>query len=121
MKVKKADMYRADREKGMTYKEIAEKYGVATQTVGIACGKHNPKHFHYVNPKNCIYINLRNWLNEGKISRMELLRRMGYEALPKNYNALSNYISGKSDPSKHVIDAMIKATGFTYEELFMEG
>ena len=112
----KADIYRAERENGLTYDEIAEKYGVSRQCVGQACGKTNPKHFKTI--RNCIYPNLREWMNDNKVSRKELAIRMGLAGYANTQANLGNYLKGLNDPPKKVIDKLIEITGLTYEELF---
>lgn len=112
--------YRAEREKGLTYRTIAEKYGVSYQSVAQACGKGNPHLFRYHTAKSVIYPNLRKWLNDNKISKQELLRRAGLEVLSENDKRLSDILSGRTEPRKTTIDRLIKATGMSYEKLFEE-
>ena len=105
------------REAGSKCKEIAEAFGVSKQYVSQVCGKGNPKYFQIVGD-DCPYPNLRNWMNENKVSKMELLRRIGLASVPSNYERLCSYINGKTFPRKPYIDKMLKVTGLTYEELF---
>lgn len=120
MKQRKYDLYKADREKGMTYREIAEKYGVSKQVVGIACSKSDPNYFRYITRKQCIYVGLRDWMNDNKVSGMALVRMLGYNAEPSEYSRISAYLKGRSSPKKHIIDKLLEVTGLPYEELFME-
>ena len=107
-----------DREAGMTCREIAEKYGVSYQRVQAVVGKYSPPHFQYITERGCIYPNLRTWMNTNKVSRSELVRRMGLEAYPNNIVNLSSVIVGRTSPRKAYIDRMLQATGMTYETLF---
>lgn len=107
-----------DREAGMTCREIAEKCGVSHQRVQAVVGKYSPAHFQYITERGCIYPNLRTWMNTNKVSRSELVRRMGLEAYPNNIVNLSSVIVGKTSPRKAYIDRMLQATGMTYETLF---
>ena len=66
--MKKYELYRLEREKGLSYREIASKYGVSMQNIAQACAKSNPCHFRFWTDEQCIYPNVRNWLNENKIS-----------------------------------------------------
>lgn len=113
----KTDLYRAERDNGLTYKQIAEKYGVSIQRVGQACGKENPKHFRMIQD-NCIYPNLRNWMNDNKVSRKALAQRMGFVGYESTQYKIGQYMKGENDPPKKVIDKLIEVTGMTYEELF---
>ena len=65
----------------MTYQEIADKYGVSRQVVGQACGKANPCRFRFWKDTACIYPNVRNWLNDNKISKSELVRRLEWKTV----------------------------------------
>lgn len=105
------------REHGLTYQEIGDRVGVSKQYVGVVCGEHNPSYFAYIG-KECIYPNLRDWMNDNKVSRRELLRRMGLTAHAENYGRLSRYLRGEASPRKHYIDRMLDVTGMTYEEMF---
>lgn len=105
------------REQGLTYREIAEKLGVSNQYVSMVCGKFEPAHFQYIGD-NCVYPNLRNWMNEHKVSRREFLRRMGLTGNNGNYERFASYMRGESHPRKQYIDKMLAVTGLTYEKLF---
>lgn len=115
---KKADLYLAERNKGKTYQEIAEQYGVSYQTVAAAIGRRSPGHFRVYTKKNVIYPNLRNWLNDNKVCRNEMLRRMGLTQSGKSVDRLNCYFRGDAYPNKQNIDKMLAVTGMTYEELF---
>lgn len=110
-----------DRDAGMTYKQIAEKHGVSTQYVAQVVGKYNPSYFKVITETGCVYVNLRKWMNENKVSKSELLRRMYIEPHPENLERLRNVMRGVSNPRKDYIDRMIEATGMTYKKLFKEG
>lgn len=114
----RADLYRAEREKGRTYAEIARMYGVSKQRVAAACGKQDTSKFREITPKGCVYPNLRDWMNRHKVSRKEFLRRMGLTTNGGNEQIFRNYLQGKSNPGKSYIDRMLRVTGLTYEKLF---
>ena len=116
--MKKADIYRAEREKGMTYKQIAEKYGVSHQAVSQACGRGDPRYFRIVTEEGCIYTNLRKWMNKNEVSFAELLRRMGKERASGNLTRLHEQLRGKVELKKSTIDQLIAVTGIRYEKLF---
>lgn len=116
----KADLYLADRAKGLTYNEIAAKYGVSRQRVAQACATYNPSHFKPYTAEEVAYPNLRQWLNENKVSRTEFARRLGNLPSPRCSYHISNWFSGKCSPTKNTIDRMIAVTGLSYEKLFEE-
>lgn len=58
--MKRADMYKEERRKGLTYQAIADKYGVSKQAVQQVCGKDNGLHFRAWDTKDCIYPNCGN-------------------------------------------------------------
>ena len=107
-----------DREAGMTCRAIAEKHGVSYQQVQCVVGQYSPGHFRPITECGCIYPFLRRWMNNNKVGKRELLRRMGLEAYPKNSTYLYNVMTGRRSPRKTYIDLMLQATGMTYEELF---
>ena len=116
--MKKYELYRQEREKGLTYREIAEKYGVSYQAVAQACGKSQPIRFRFWTKDMCIYPNVRKWLNENKITYRELFRRLGWETCGKNYTYLGNWLRGENYPRKQIIDKFLSVTGLTYEQFF---
>lgn len=119
--MKKCEVYRKERENGLTYQEIADKYGVSRQMVAQACGKFQPARFRYVTETGCPFINIRNWMNFYKITRSELIRRLGLEVLPCNRDRVNSYLSGRINPPKWFIDKMIEVTGLQYSMLFTIG
>lgn len=114
----RADIYRAEREKGLTYRQIAEKHGVSFQTVAQACGKSDASKFRAFTESDCVYPNLRKWLNDNKVSRYEFIRRVGLCADSATSCTFGKYFRGKHYPNKQTIDKMLRVTGLTYEELF---
>lgn len=110
----------AMRDGGMTYQAIADELGCTRQYVGQVCGKYNPGQFRLIKQHECIYPNLRRWMNENKVSRKELVRRSGcYESTSSSAH-LSNIMRGVTEPSKPIIDKLIEATGLPYDVLFSE-
>lgn len=114
----KTDLYRSERENGLTYKEIAEKYGVSKQAVYQACAKMSPGHFKHYTTTQVIYPNLLRWLNKNRVCRAEMARRLGFAPWPKSFAKLSDWFSGRTFPQKKNIDQLIEITGLSYEELF---
>lgn len=110
----------ADREAGMIYKQIAEKHGVSAQYVAFVCSKYSSVHFRHVSETGCIYPNWRRWVNENKISKNEMLRRMGITVGSENSERLRKFMKGEQFPRKDYIDKLLKVTGMSYEMLFSD-
>ena len=106
------------REQGKTYKNIADEVGCSKQYVALVCGKTNPNKFRYIQNDQCVYPNLRKWMNENKISRKALIRLSKcYESTGSSVH-LSHFLQGVTEPTKQVIDRLIETTGIPYEVLF---
>lgn len=114
----KTAMYLADRNNGMTFQQIADKYGVSKQTVHKCIGNTSAPNFRPFSPTNCVYPNLRNWLNENHVSLQEFTRRMGDTGYVGNSSAVGTWFRGVSYPHKESIDKILMVTGMTYEQLF---
>ena len=113
MKKRKVDMYLEDRERGMTYQEIAEKYGISRQAAHMSCMQAGGISYNPISERGCIWPNLRKWLNADKERQDRFFQAT-------NYCCIRHILSGKQQPKKNVIDHMMKITGMTYEELFAE-
>ena len=111
----------AMRDKGMTYQQIADHFGVSYQAVANSLSKHNPRLFRYVSETGCVYPNLRRWMNDNKVGKRELLRRCGLGCAPNNVARMERYLCGRIDPPKRTIDKILMATGLSYEEAFWRG
>lgn len=114
--MKRYEIYRLERDRGMTAADIAKKYGVSRQAVHQAVGRYDPRAFVMVRREQCVYPKWREWMNEHKVSKAELLRRMGFGGCASTN--LSRYMRGKGYPNKEYIDRLIRATGLAYEQLF---
>jgi predicted DNA-binding protein YlxM (UPF0122 family) len=110
---KQKDIYIRKHEEGMSYTEIAKEHGVSRQCVQQACTK---KPHYQVKEQSCIFVNIRNWMNENHISKVMLS-----EMAEMSYAALDRYLKGVSDAPKRFIDKMIELTGICYETLFTIG
>lgn len=113
----KKEQMRQMREQGFKHREIAERFGVSRQYAAHVCGYCDPAYFVPIGDE-CIYPNLRNWMNTHKVSRKEFLRRLGLTAHSNDYERLLKYMTGKQHPRKPYIDKMLAVTGMTYETLF---
>lgn len=108
-------------ENGVRHSEIARIVGVSRRRVSQICGKYAPGHFHTITEKECVYPNWRKWMNDNKIGRAEMIRRMGHEPHPEYHSRLCNWMRGNCYPLKQSIDLLLEATGLTYEQLFYRG
>jgi predicted transcriptional regulator len=106
------------REQGMTYRQIADHFGISYQAVAQALGEYNPNHFKYISETGCVYPNLRKWLNDNKVGKSEFARRCGYANVYCNKKRMDYYLTGRNDPPKNVIDKILMVTGLTYEQAF---
>lgn len=61
---------------------------------------------------------MRKWLNENRITKAELIRRMGIETESTVFARIGIYLRGKSYPSKQTIDKLLRVTGLSYEKFF---
>lgn len=105
------------RDQGMTYQQIADIVGVSKQRVAQICGKTAEWQFRAITKNGCIYPYWRAWMNANRVSRNELVRRMGFSSAVK----LSHWMRGDSFPTKQQIDSILRVTGLTYEQLFYRG
>ena len=118
MKRTRRDIYREDRETGMTYREIAAKHGVSYQAVADALGKSDLTKFKPWTAERCIYPNLREWMNANKVSLREFVRRTEAVSAGSNLIRYAAYFRGDNYPGKQTIDKMLNVTGLTYEQLW---
>ena len=107
---RKCDLYRAEYDTGKTYREIAAEYGVSFQAVQQAATKERKEC-----SCRCIWEGLACWMEENDVSVKELAKKIG-----ASYSSLRAWMIGKNDPSKRYIDALLKLTGWSYEDLFCE-
>lgn len=114
----RAELYRSERAKGKTYQEIAEMYGVTHQRVAQVCCRQKDSQFRPFTKERCIYVNLRNYLNENRISLSELIRRCNNTPNGMTLGRYGQYLRGESYPNKQTIDKILAATGLTYEQLW---
>lgn len=109
------------RNAGATHEQIGNAFGITKQRVSQIIGQYWVGSFRGITCEDCIYPNLRRWMNENRISKSELCRRMYGDVGPENHHRISLILSGKkTNFFKSVIDRLIEATGLSYEELFSE-
>lgn len=109
-----------DRESGMTCQQVAEKHGITKQRVSKIVNQRTPKAFKPITEEQCIYPNLRKWMNDKEFTISNLLYRMYFAPEGRSVDKLRRIMRGETVPKKDWIDAMIEATGMSYERLFSE-
>jgi transcriptional regulator with XRE-family HTH domain len=107
------------REQGFKHQEIADMFGVSRQYVADVCGNCDPAYFIPIGDE-CVYPNLKKWMNENKVSRREFIKRMGLTPHTSNHARFNKCVRGEYQPPKPYIDKMLAVTGLTYEKLFEE-
>lgn len=105
------------RKQGMTYQEIADIFGCSKSYVGSLLSKSEEGKFRPLTSKDCVYIGIRNWMNENKVSKTEFSRLIYGYAHPAHINRYSSILKGHGC-FKHTIDNILSITGLTYEEAF---
>lgn len=107
----KTEMF-AMRLDGQSFQTIGDKFGITrqrAQQIMEASTRARPRVY------NWIYPNVVKWCNENNCTAAHLAEKCG---ITSHY--LSGIMGGKRNPSKNVIDKMLKATGVTYEEFFFK-
>ena len=109
-KLRKKDIYMAERATGKTYREIADAYGVSWQAVYGACTSNATKR-----PRTCLWPHLADWMEDNEGSAFELAEMTG-----TCRNTLYGWFAGRNNPNKVWIDKVLEVTGLSYEYLFAE-
>lgn len=113
----KKELYKAAREAGETYDAIAKRFGVSRQAVWSNLnGKRKP--WQDITQVECIYPNLRGWMNDNRVSVPELAERVTGDR--DSGASVRRWIAGSANPNKKNIDKLLAVTGLTYEEMFAE-
>ena len=117
--MKKWQIYESMRNCGMTYQQIADACGCTKQNVHCALTRTKKTPIREIVPDRCVYPALRDWMNNNRVTVAELFRRLyGDEARCNTKPRFYDLLKGKIDLKKRDIDALIRVTGMTYEELF---
>lgn len=113
----KKELYKAARDAGETYDAIAKRFGVSRQAVWSGLHKKR-KPWQDITLAECVYPNLRSWMNENRVSVPELSERVNGDR--DNGANVRKWIAGHTNPNKKNIDKLLAVTGLTYERLFEE-
>lgn len=106
-------------KKGCTYQEIGETFHISKQRVYQIIGGRFKHRFKAITPQNCIYPNIRKWMNDNRITQAELTRRLYHNSHVENQGHVSAFLHGKKKGlMKSTIDKWLTVTGLTYEQLF---
>lgn len=108
-------------KQGLTHQQIADRLGVSRQAVTPYLAKYNPAYFQIIDEKGCIFKGLREWLNKNKVTRAELVRRMGMIPHSSVVTRISCCLKGEREFAKCEIDDILAITGMTYEQAFKLG
>lgn len=109
-----------DRESGMTCRQVAEIHGVTPQYVSYIAGRCDMSGHKVITESQCVYPNLRVWMNKNKVSKSGLLIRMYLSTAGRNIDKIGRIMNGETMPKKDWIDGLLEATGMSYERLFAE-
>ena len=113
--IRRSDEIRMMHDNGMTYDEISQYFGVSKQAVHQMSGRRGPGDgLHEGTLRKVKYPGLRNWLLTNRVCIRDLERACG------GASRFHSCLIGPCDPSKKSIDAILAATGLTYEECFKE-
>lgn len=93
---------------GYTYKQIASEIGVSFQAAQQAMQL--PKKSSY---RSCVYPAIAYWMQDTQCGYVDIAAKTGL-----SINRIYNALTGSTDPSKKVIDAVCRLTHMTYEEAF---
>ena len=109
------------RESGKTYQEIGAAVGLTRQRVYDLVGDiGSGKMFRGVKEDQCIFPNLRQWMNKNLMTIAGLARLLYGQSATDYKNKLRKMLSGESNIRKKTIDKILDLTGMTYEECFAE-
>ena len=118
----KAEEMEALRAQGLTYREIADKFGCSYQNVAQQLRGSYHSAFRGVNKEKVVFDGLREWMNDNRIGMMELMKRFhGHFIGGNSATNLRDKLRGIRELKKRDIDDLIRITGLTYEELFGRG
>ena len=113
-KVDKAEAMRL-LKKGYTQREVAERCGCTRQYISqIFPGK--GRRYRAAEYDTMVFPGIANWLRKNRVTVNGLADKTGLYI-----SQLSQTLHGRSNPTKRTIDAILIATGMTYEEAFGVG
>lgn len=118
--LERRDKMVAMRQEGKTLQQIADEFGVTRQLVyNIVGGSTDRAHCYYVTEDQCIYPNIRKYINDRGISVTGFTRMVYGTYSTKMYTTLRRVLLG-SNCTKYIIDKILQTTGLPYEVAFSE-
>lgn len=99
-------------EKGMTYQEIGEHYGLTRERVRQIISGAYPVSGRPI--KNCVFPGLYCWM----VNNWESMRRMSDSIGKTNYQTFVQKMQGKTKFTLPEIKAILAYTGLTFDEAF---
>ena len=113
-KKRKLEMFEMS-QKGATFEEIGKAYNISRQRVAQIIGGRMKPHFTPIAPNKCIYPNVRKWMNDNRISKAELTRRLYGNTGSDNQHRVRMVLLGeRKDMLKSTLDKYLEVTGLTY-------
>ena len=106
---------------GLTYREIGAMCGCSGQYAwSIAKGTERERPTRRVTEEECCYPNLREWMNDNKVSIGSLCRAL-YGRGDSGYPNQLRWKMNNGTLKKWEIDAILSMTGMSYKEAFANG
>lgn len=102
---------------GATYQEVADELGVSKQYVHHEFGSYFNRNFNRkcTEAEKYKYIGIRDFLVENNLNATKFAKAVG-----TNSGYMIKILQGVNNPSKKMIDKILKFTGLSYEEAFRE-
>lgn len=117
----KTEMYFRARMAGHSCTEVAEMFGTSRENVSFMTRKYFPKQFRGWGKSDCVYPNLRKYLNDNLLTYASLTAKLNLCTYDSPMTVVSSFLHGHTSiAKKSTIDAFLRITGMTYAELFEE-
>jgi len=98
---------------GATLRQLAEEYGVSQNAIRTVVTPSKVSSIPTKVERSCIYPNISSWMADQMYSYSSFAKQ-----LDVRYETLRNALTGTTSPNKWLIDAILCATGMSYEEAF---
>lgn len=107
----RTELYRFERAKGRTYRDIADEYNVSWQAVYGACHRKKASK----RPNVCRWERLADWMEDNDVSIRDLSKK-----LKVTYSTMYNWLAGTNKIPFEFARELRQLTGINYDELFAE-
>lgn len=98
---------------GATIQQLSEEYGVPREVIRAYVLPGKASSIPTKVERSCIYPNISAWMADQMHSYSSFAKQ-----LDVRYETLWNALTGTTSPNKRLIDAILCATGMSYEEAF---